>query len=109
MKREPAKVPTLQFLGRDENTERLYALEERAQSAVKAAATELGKALGNDESQFWTESLPCELLGILDGFDSRSSAAAATGYLINLSLHNPDVFAHYWAILEAGVAKPQTT
>ena len=109
MKRTLAKVPTLQYIGRDGDTDKLYRQEQAVTGAIKRAAKTLGEYAGNDESEFWTDSLPCELYSVLETFQTDSSAAAATGFLIHLSLQRPEIFAHYWGILQAGAQLPGTS
>lgn len=75
------KKPSGVFIGRGDNTEQLYRLEEKRSQAIRAAAQSLGKVLGFDEKEFWTRTLPEELYNILESYDVDAAKVAAIAYL----------------------------
>lgn len=74
-------VPRLARIGRDEETEALYAAEHKASEGIQAAARELLKLAEGSEAEYWTRFVPAELFAVLESFDHRASIAAALGYL----------------------------
>lgn len=73
--------PSGQSIGRSGKTRRLYELEEKRDAAIQAAGKELGSVLGHTISQYWTHTMPEELLSVLEGFDPNAAALAADAYL----------------------------
>lgn len=59
----------------------LYALEEKRQNAIRAAAEEHGRVLGYTSKEYWTRSLPEQLAQVLEANDSRAALVAAVAYL----------------------------
>ncbi len=72
-------IPGNCFIGINEKE--LYRIEGDIQDLISEAAEEIGKILEHKKGDFWSASLPVELYGILDSYDSKASEAAAIKYL----------------------------
>jgi sulfate adenylyltransferase subunit 1 (EFTu-like GTPase family) len=73
--------PVGQWIGRGEDTEKLYQLEEKRNKYIKLAAEELGKVLCHSGKDYWYKTMPEALLSILENFDTQASTMAAEAYL----------------------------
>ena len=58
--------PVGQIIEWNEKTERLYLLEYDRNMAITTTARERAKVLGHDRSEFWTRTIPEEILSILE-------------------------------------------
>jgi hypothetical protein len=74
-------IPQVTFIGRNDDTEKLYAAEDAVREAVKEAADELGDVLGINRQDYWTRTMPIALMQLLDTFEKAVSEAAAIGLL----------------------------
>jgi hypothetical protein len=75
------RYPVNPFIGQQRETKRLYALEEKRNRAIRAAAEELQKVL--ELGDFWREALPEALLSVLESYDRRAAYLAAKAYITN--------------------------
>jgi len=80
------RIPTKGLkIGRSEETQKLYELEEKAGEMIQRASLELGRVMkkqGKEDLQdIYRELLPEELLTILDTFDLQASILASTAFL----------------------------
>lgn len=73
--------PSIPRIGRNDETEKLYVLEEQRSEAVKRSARELAVILGHTPEQFWTHTMPEALASVLDTYERKVSEAAAIAYL----------------------------
>lgn len=69
---------------RGDRTDRLNALEERRNKAIKAAARELAKVLRHRDDEFWSRTMAEELYSVLDGFALDAATTAARVFLERL-------------------------
>jgi len=82
-KTEPKyRKPVGTWVGKNEETERLYELEEERDKAFKAAAKELQKIM--KFKHFWQVAVPEALLSMLEGWDHNAAALGAQAYLEKL-------------------------
>lgn len=72
-------IPEIPFIG--EGAEKLYALEDTRNKAIKAAAQELADVLGHTKEEYWTKTIPEALANVLESYERAASVAAAIGYL----------------------------
>lgn len=86
------------YIGKSEQTEKLYELERRRGEAIRATATEwarfMREARGGDELDFWGEAMPQQLFDILDTYADGAVEAAiafleANGYIVTDSVKPP--------------------
>lgn len=73
----------------DSRETKLYSFEDNRNDLIKVCAGEHGKILGHTDDQFWTHSIPEQLLSVLDSFDSRASYLVAKTYIDSIAIRNP--------------------
>ncbi len=69
------------MVGRNDVTNKLYRLESKRDKAIELAAKELAVILGHTPQEFWSKTMPEELLNILNSFSASYSIAACKAYL----------------------------
>lgn len=75
------RKPTGQRIERSAKSKRLYQLEEERNQKLSAAAKVQGEILGFTPEQFYTHSLPEQLLSTLNSYDKTASELAAVALL----------------------------
>lgn len=83
MKHRISIIPTLPHIGRNDDTEKLYAIEHERSEIIKKNGKELAKILGHTEEEFWEKTMPEVLASTLDSYAPPTGIAAALGYLKN--------------------------
>ena len=73
--------PEFKRIAKGPRTAKLYRLEDHAADSLIAAAREAGALRGETKEEFWTRTMPQELLDFLDRFDGMATVYACRAYL----------------------------
>lgn len=93
----PYSIPQMRSIGRSDDTERLYQLEEKRDKAIRAAAEELLKvllqfgAVGAD-ARYFQDALPEALFNTLEAHDSQASLLAALAFVEWYRINKAEVY-----------------
>lgn len=79
--RKKCAIPTSNFIGRGDDTERLYAAEDKLAKAIQRTAKELAKVREHAESEYWTTSMAETLMNALENSQREPAIAASIGFL----------------------------
>ena len=81
MKHNIHPIPKLPVIGRNDDTEDLYAIEHQRNEILRSNAKELAEILGHTEAEYWEKTIPELLASTLDSYEPPAGIAAAIGYL----------------------------
>ena len=73
--------PTVPFIGRTQDTKKLYDLEEKRNSAIRDSTQELGDYLNHEPTDFYKKTVGESLYSLLDSYDSRASTLVCVEFL----------------------------
>lgn len=73
--------PSSQFVGRGDDTERLYGLERLRNDTILKCAVEWSAICGVSDVEHWTRAVPQALFDTLSSFGPRYAIAAAVAFL----------------------------
>ena len=68
-------------IGRSEESDRLYALEEERNTIIKKCAEEWSKLTDTPKEDYWTVAIPTALLDLLESFGVDEARAACKTFL----------------------------
>ena len=81
MQLQDYEIPRLIKISLSSESEKLYDLEDKRNDIIEECAKEQGKILGFNDKQFWTHSLPYQLLALLESWDREASYRASKAYI----------------------------
>lgn len=93
----PYTVPTMRRIGKSDDTERLYQLEEKRDKAIRATTEELLKVLllfgaVAADARYFQDALPESLFNVLEAHDHRASLLAALAFVEWYRVNRPDAW-----------------
>ncbi len=71
------------FIAKNEETAKLYELEEQLHSVMSKTIHEWMKISGIDKKEYWTVGLPTALYDLMNSWEGRAGTEASISYLHN--------------------------